>query len=281
MHYIFKPKCVFIGDKLQYILKRNNSFEVHSSFRSTINLYNDNNFFTITKKKELVHPYSIILCDYERVPSLTSKDKVFLEPEIDKQEEYVPYSMNNSKNKLCNLEKRLEQMTMLLNEESNYLTHLISVFPYIEELQQAILSKEKPMIIQALDKLIGNGLGLTPSGDDVIIGILAINTTINMLGYKKYKMISKEYFCNKANLTNKISWEVMNHAINGNFLFVLLEFCYLVLTNDDQEKISLAFKNLTKIGHTSGYDLAVGVLIGLSCLVKGGNNLEQIYQVSL
>lgn len=100
--------------------------------------------------------------------------------------------------------------------------------------------------------IVGRGLGLTPSGDDVLIGIIF---TLSLLGDENTLRVLRE----KINLesTNHISAQFIRHAFEGYFSESLLK---LVNANSMEETID----EIIKTGHTSGADTLLGIYYGVS-----------------
>jgi hypothetical protein len=116
----------------------------------------------------------------------------------------------------------------------------------------------------AAQKMIGLGPGVTPSGDDVLIGFLAgLHSTaeneperlafIQTFG-ESLSLLSKE--------TNEISRTYLHHAIHGQFsssMIALLD----AINNGAEEQLLAALKDAMRVGHSSGMDSVTGLLIGL------------------
>nr|WP_319392234.1 DUF2877 domain-containing protein [uncultured Desulfobacter sp.] len=106
-----------------------------------------------------------------------------------------------------------------------------------------------------LAKLIGLGLGLTPSGDDFLCGVLAAMTMRatcpGQLSILKTKVLQK------LNLTNDISAEFLRCACEGHFSIPVTQFYKAA----SPEEIALSF---SKIGHSSGADTLNGILFVFS-----------------
>lgn len=111
--------------------------------------------------------------------------------------------------------------------------------------------------------LIGRGIGLTPSGDDILIGYTFARVLFQeaaewqkevalALKEKKTTAISEAYFT-----------ALLNGYINENFLYLAQLF-----TEKDREKIEETINNLKQFGHTSGTDTLYGFALGLQYVQK-------------
>lgn len=96
-----------------------------------------------------------------------------------------------------------------------------------------------------LEDLLGLGKGLTPSGDDFLIGFLAANRLA-----RRNVSLNLDF-----NRTNYISGEFLRYALNGIFSEDLNEF----LTKDISK-----IKNIISYGHTSGSDTLLGIYYAIN-----------------
>jgi hypothetical protein len=117
-----------------------------------------------------------------------------------------------------------------------------------------------------LGKLIGAGPGLTPSGDDLLIGVMA---TLHRL--EKYRMLARLSNCIHAELghrTNPISAAHLVAAMDGlageSMMTVIDELIFAPRT--DAERLA---RELDRIGATSGWDSFVGIVVVLEAWANG------------
>ena len=105
-----------------------------------------------------------------------------------------------------------------------------------------------------LKNIIGLGRGLTPSGDDFIIGaILAFHYFFNKKFFDKlFKIIFKISELN----TNLISFNYIKMALNGYFHNYVKEF--LISLNRKSDDIILKIEKIMNIGNSSGIDFLTG-----------------------
>ena len=107
--------------------------------------------------------------------------------------------------------------------------------------------------------LVGLGEGLTPSGDDVLVGWLA---ALKVRGREVPRLGSLK------TATNAISASFLDAAERGLFASALLGF---VKALSRRETLAPALDSLAAIGHSSGLDAALGVLSGLERLTPQEN----------
>ena len=111
-------------------------------------------------------------------------------------------------------------------------------------------------------KIVGLGSGFTPSGDDMLGGFLA---TYNSFA----KTTEREpILFDSGLLEEKTSW-ISVKLLNYMQRLILDEQLHRVIesaTSEDQDALVIALETLLPRGHTSGIDIAVGAILGLSLM---------------
>lgn len=115
---------------------------------------------------------------------------------------------------------------------------------------------------KAVNYLIGRGKGLTPSGDDILIGFLSC---LKFLQRDEYVSTILNEVLDK---TTAISQAYIKSLIHG---YVNEDFKYFLSLHqsEDLNSIVKAKETVEKMGHTSGYDTLYGFQLGLSQIKKG------------
>lgn len=126
----------------------------------------------------------------------------------------------------------------------------------------------------AVDSLIGLGLGLTPSGDDLLVGFLAGLWCTIQEHSERAQLISRlgETIINLSNKTNDISRTYLYHAARGQVSSRLANLADAICHGEDPEQLLEIAETAMSVGHTSGMDAVSGLLAGLS--VWEGNQLR-------
>lgn len=112
------------------------------------------------------------------------------------------------------------------------------------------------------DYWIGRGPGLTPSGDDMMTGLLA---SMEMQGILSLDLRAtlKEYLEQQGlKRTTPVACEYLLYALRGFFHASIRNLC-MAFSNGDGQQFSSALEEMEKIGHTSGIDTIIGMLIGI------------------
>lgn len=102
--------------------------------------------------------------------------------------------------------------------------------------------------------LIGLGIGLTPSGDDFLCGVLAGLTLLGLRDSQNFRHLSAEISRNLAK-TNAISAAFLRCAMNGQFSEALVTL--------GSVSFSQSLQMFHDIGHSSGADTLCGLYFAL------------------
>ncbi|WP_059173896.1 DUF2877 domain-containing protein [Bacillus sp. FJAT-27445] len=113
---------------------------------------------------------------------------------------------------------------------------------------------------------IGRGLGLTPSGDDVITGICAILSALNGTNDAFQQQLKSYLVENGRKRTTHIALEYLLYATKSKFHSHLIQMCY-VMDKPRGPEFLAALEDMRKIGHTSGADTIIGILLGIKATV--------------
>ncbi|MGG5372940.1 DUF2877 domain-containing protein [Enterococcus sp. AZ196] len=165
-----------------------------------------------------------------------------------------------------------------LEKETGYQEGLNAVFASEHRFVSAIdalcadqLSQQR----QALHFLIGRGPGLTPSGDDMIIGHLAARLLLDkqnqkLQTYLRTKMTAVE------DLTTDVSKHYLLCSLNQRFNQSVLSLQEALV--DPNRQLQHAIHTVLKTGHTSGADFLAGFTRTLAYFNKThGVNEKKIY----
>ena len=126
----------------------------------------------------------------------------------------------------------------------------------IENLIKSILYNDFVLLAYSSQNLIGLGIGLTPAGDDFLVGL--------MLGLQAILGDPAVQFCQLMvgeihGKTTSLSAAWLHAAACGEAGEVWHDFLY-ALTRSDHADIESRIKIIMSIGHTSGSDALAGFL---------------------
>jgi hypothetical protein len=117
----------------------------------------------------------------------------------------------------------------------------------------------------AVSGLIGLGTGLTPSGDDLLVGYMAgLWCTIQQRSDRTQFIASLgKTIIQLSYKTNDISSTYLHHAAQGQVSSHLAHLAESICRGDDTRQLDKIAETAMKVGHTSGMDALSGLLIGL------------------
>jgi hypothetical protein len=119
---------------------------------------------------------------------------------------------------------------------------------------------------QAAQGLIGCGPGLTPSGDDLVVGFLAglWSTACDDPGRRTFRRALCAAVAAAARATGDISRVYLTHAIHGRFAEPLTTLAVRIADGADRDEIARASAAALRVGHTSGGAGVHGLLLALA-----------------
>ncbi|WP_313638243.1 DUF2877 domain-containing protein [Paenibacillus sp.] len=173
-----------------------------------------------------------------------------LEMNVSTMKQYINLHGNNSR-----IERAFksdnpfdDEMSKMLNERTQLL---------VLELQ----NKRMSTAITHATSLIGLGPGLTPAGDDFLVGLFTVFNIENNR-YFSHKSFCEEVVLHAKALTNDISYMALAKAAIGQVRESISELME-ALFRGSEEELLLALGRVLAIGSTSGTDIALGIVAGL------------------
>ncbi|MBY3619381.1 DUF2877 domain-containing protein [Acinetobacter sp. CUI P1] len=141
-----------------------------------------------------------------------------------------------------------DEMSRMLHERTQLL---------VSELQNKRISTA----ITHATSLIGLGPGLTPAGDDFLVGLFTV------MGIENHQYFSHQSFCEEVvlhakALTNDISYKALAKAAVGQVRESISDLME-ALFRGSEEELLMALRRVLAIGSTSGTDIALGIVAGL------------------
>jgi len=125
----------------------------------------------------------------------------------------------------------------------------------------------------AISTLTGLGPGLTPSGDDLLVGYMAGLWSTMRDQSKRMQFISSlgKNIIRLSRRTSIISRTYLCHAARGQVSSHLADLAEAICRETDSERLADIAETAMRVGHTSGMDAVTGMLMGL--VAWDGNNL--------
>jgi hypothetical protein len=135
-------------------------------------------------------------------------------------------------------------------------------YPFVLGMARACRDRQPARVSQNADALIGLGAGLTPSGDDFLGGLL-FALKILQAAYPDADFIQHSIpFETYHARTHLISFTLLQDLASGQAIAPLHYVVNGLLTGDSFESIDPFLSQLTRIGHSTGWDMLTGLLTG-------------------
>lgn len=135
---------------------------------------------------------------------------------------------------------------------------------HLSSLLDVMDSSKTKEIEQHLRYLIGRGQGLTPSGDDHLVGLLAIHEAAEVLSAPFLETVRQ--LVEQEALTTDIGREYLLYALDGHFSSTVVEATSALTQKTDIYMLKPLLLELLEMGHSSGTDTIFGMLLGLLAL---------------
>jgi len=113
----------------------------------------------------------------------------------------------------------------------------------------------------AMTGILGYGPGLTPAGDDLVVGLLAAAGT--GVEYQVCLPGLHRAIISNLNRTTTVSAHILRQAMAGDYHEYLQEVLHAV-TRGVPEKVTVAARSLLGLGATSGTDMATGLYLAFT-----------------
>ena len=151
------------------------------------------------------------------------------------------------------LEKYLEELDLF--NQSGFSSNQ-TLFSALKEIQNS-----KEVKVSYAKRLIGGGVGLTPTGDDFLQGLILMEQTLKQLPHIQ-EIVQNQL---EERSTTDVSLSYYKALFKGysNEPLVLL---FEAVKNNDIKKMKEALLLVEEYGETSGYDLLIGILTYLQIL---------------
>jgi hypothetical protein len=271
---------------------------IHSIFNRTINLqcFENNELYTIACNEIDNGPNTIVI-EKERfddidlainTPVYTANQKLYIGNQliisVEKAELWdsiLPEYPTNPEILYKNISKMKEYINLhgkgggIKNTHKPQSPFDVEMAKIIEErilsLQTALLKREMPDAMTSAIKLIGLGPGLTPSGDDFLVGLFTILNIPNSPLFR-YRTLADQVVQEAKKLTNDISYMGLMKASQGQTRESIIHLVNSIFTGKDEE-LTLSLNKVLTIGSTSGTDITLGIYYGLEANMKVGGQV--------
>lgn len=285
-----KLNPIYISFNILKEINDDSKISIHSRFETSINLKINTKIVNLSCNENILPPYGIILrqMDFHKildkvgagiVPCIHEDNICFEDLKIAlKNTKEIYYSSldkhENNLNQSGEIWRYLfdilidskKQNGFDLNHDSliNPKDDSLEIVKKIEELASFFEKNSDESIIKYF---LGRGRGLTPSGDDFIVGIMGVFSCYKVFMEPMEKLSN---FINKFGneYTNDISLSFLESASQGLFSRNILN----ILSNIENEKeVKIEIDNLLYYGETSGVDLLLGIIFAYKIMDRSVN----------
>jgi len=136
--------------------------------------------------------------------------------------------------------------------------------PSVAALSQATLSLDLDAASAAAVRLIGWGEGLTPAGDDFLVGYLAgLDAYTDQPARTRFRDALVETIVRRAHLTTDLAAHLLRLSAMHYFTAVLLGARDALLSEERASALEAALADAFAVGATSGLDAASGLIAAL------------------
>jgi len=141
----------------------------------------------------------------------------------------------------------------------------------VAALAEACRALDAVAAVGHVQRLVGWGEGLTPAGDDVLLGVLAgLDTAaFDDAGRADFRRALRDAIAAQTGRTTLISACQLRLAAGGHHAEPLLRMRDALLSDDDPERVDAAIAHALAIGATSGAAALAGLLAALRAWLPG------------
>jgi len=141
----------------------------------------------------------------------------------------------------------------------------------IDRIARSCISHDFNAVLDEAESLVGLGEGLTPSGDDFLGGLFFARSLL-ACAYPNLEYLQNSdlegWIESIRPRTNLISYVLLKDNNSGHALEPLNRFGIAVLTDHMTEDVILAISDLIKVGHSTGWSLLAGFLMGMLLVIQ-------------
>jgi len=291
-----------VSQNVQEILKTESTGIIHSVFNSSFNLLFGERLIHVGPIENGLAPFGIGLFKQDTIhliKHLNQNDTVYLDLHTKNLNLAQNHTLILENSNIFNpfLHTKVVSQDVLLNNRSAMIRELIvrkwigglvdseqeqeTILQYLQQDHSEMADVNSRLIqeIIALESLVknradkqakdifdfwlGRGPGLTPSGDDMMTGICASLYLLEKSDHTEFISLLVSYlYTYGEKRTTPVAYEYLLYATKGEFHSTILNMCSALL-QADQNNLEDALEEMEQIGHTSGVDTLLGILIGL------------------
>lgn len=133
---------------------------------------------------------------------------------------------------------------------------------HLQGLLDSVRRADSPTLRHHASSLVGLGTGLTPAGDDALLGVVLVATMPgSMLAPARADLTDVVHAA--ATRTTDISHAALAQAVRGRTRESLVALLHALAVATDEQTLARHASRVIAIGHTSGTDILTGLSAGL------------------
>ncbi len=169
----------------------------------------------------------------------------------------------------------LARQTLTMCGRGGGFDQLPNVQTIVMTMQYAVADGNSARMLEATRYLIGLGPGLTPSGDDFLVGYLRGIWLLRQNQHAACSMLDRlraGLLPDLAHRTTRVGAEFIRHALGGAFAEILDSAALTLLAPAQPQAVRSAINRLLTQGETSGTDTTLGLLTCLEGLLGSSDH---------
>lgn len=237
---MIKLEAIGIAPLAKEKLDHQKKLSIHSRFENSLNLLSGEDLIYIGER---ALPIGLQIKNYQMIKNAE---------DVHYKQSHLVFITSDSKYSI-----QVDELSIIDDRHQGELSCLKQK---LNRLQEVVELKS----LKDLTYYLGRGQGLTPSGDDFLVGLYCVSFCDQGLAKKMRVLRSVDF----KKFTTSISAAYLEAARSGHFNPDLIELLKTKNSSQFENKVS----TILEIGHRSGMDTLEGVLLGLSLMEKEGHD---------
>ncbi|MGA9397475.1 MAG: DUF2877 domain-containing protein [Anaerolineaceae bacterium] len=136
--------------------------------------------------------------------------------------------------------------------------------PVIGDLITALKQNDDKTVVSSTIRLLGYGIGGTPSGDDLLVGLLAAMHRSHHPLADQYLLLLSDALKEQLTdgVTSLLSLTVLRHALTGEYSEKIHEVTRQLMHPESPDGLKASLERLLMHGATSGSEMFLGICLG-------------------
>lgn len=267
-------RVVNLGWRAAHLLDGARSVRVLAPMRASIYIVIDGEIAWLAGPGDVMHPRAVLLSERPDPRGLVAGDSVSVP--LSAVRPWHPPVLVRDRRAAAALRRGAERLTktiLTLGDPTGFGAWLAArplAFPLsgagklADALASALAANDPVGAAESAAPLLGLGAGLTPSGDDFVGGAFFARATLAQLGEAHgvlWRRAAATVGRTASGATHPISEAILRDLLEGHGWSPLHELAR-ALASDDESAAAEAASRLTRLGHSSGWDLLAGFVAG-------------------